>query len=250
MSGTNPADGPAGHTDVTRFSTRLARAQEARAPVVDFTRPRLSIRRKAFLRWLDFPFASVSVLVVLLSLFSLSMMLGGWTWSSWTYAFSLGISVPLVAIELKRKAVITGGAVVLLAMTAIVDAGLPQYFGYTASDYSWYDLLAHYLGALLLTLFLWSILWWTLSPHGPPKENGRRKLYATVITLVLVSTIFEFLELFTDAMFGWTNFHAGIDTAGDLMFDIAGIATAAMLISRHGVSALKRPFWHAEPAKA
>jgi hypothetical protein len=65
-----------------------------------------------------------------------------------------------------------------------------------------------------------------------------------------VSTIFEFLELFTDAMFGWTNFHAGIDTTGDLMFDIAGIATAAMLISRHGVSALKRPFWHAEPAKA
>jgi hypothetical protein len=48
-------------------------------------------------------------------------------------------------------------------------------------------------------------------------------------------------------MFGWTNFHVGIDTVGDLIFDIAGVITAALAISRHRVSLVRRPFWHSEP---
>ena len=214
--------------------------ESQRAPVVWL------VKRSRFPSLSEFPFVSLSVLVMLLSLFSLSMSLGGWTWSSWTYAFSLGISLPLMAVELKRKAVITGGAVILLAFTVIIDAGLPQYFGYSSSHLSWYDLTAHYLGAMFMTLFLWSLVCWTVSPSGPPRENGRRKLLFAVAAMLIVSVMFEFTEFLTDMFFGWGNFHPGVDTLGDVIFDVAGIVTAAVLISRHRVSALRRPFWHAE----
>lgn len=229
---------------VERYSKRMRELESQRVPVVYLA------RKRRFPRLSEFPFASVSVLVMLLSLFSLSMYLGGWTWSSWTYAFSLGLTFPLIAIEVKRKAVITGGAVILLAFTVIIDAGLPQYFGYSPSDLSWYDLTAHFLGTMLMTLFLWSFICWTLSPSGPPRENGRRKFLFAVTTMLLVSVIFEFAEFLTDMFFGWGNFHPGIDTLGDLIFDVAGVATAAVLISRHRVSAIRLPFWHAEHAGA
>ncbi len=50
--------------------------------------------------------------------------------------------------------------------------------------------------------------------------------------------------------FGWGNFHPGVDTLGDLIFDIAGVTAAAVMISRHRVSTIKRPFWHAEHTAA
>ena len=195
---------------------------------------------------MEFPFASVSVLVVLSSLFLLSMHLGGWTWSSWTYAFSLSIAIPLIAIEVRRKAVITGAALILLFFTVVIDAGLPQYFGYSPSDLSWYDLTAHYLGALALTVFLWSVLCWTWS-NGNGYVATRSRFFATVITVVLVSVIFEVLEFSTDAFLGWTNFHMGVDTIGDIVFDLAGVTTAAVLIARHRFIAIKMPFWHSDP---
>jgi len=235
-------DGHVNHRNPTqfdRFSERLASEQSKRAQTVD-------LRPRTFLRWLDFPFVSVSMLVVLGSLFMLSMYLGGWTWSSWTYAIALGISIPMTAVEIRRKAVITGGAALLLVFTVIIDAGLPRYFGYTPSDLNWYDNLAHYLGTLMLTFFLWSLICWTLHPQGPPRENGRMKFYITVVTMLLVSVCFEFTEFFTDSLFGWTNFHMGVDTVGDLIFDTAGIATAAILIARHRVSVMRRPFWAAD----
>ena len=229
---------------VVRYKERMLQLESQRAPVIDLT------RKRRFPRLSEFPFASISVLVMLLSLFSLSMYLGGWTWSSWTYAFSLGIAFPLVAIEVKRKAVITGGALILLAFTVIIDAGLPQYFGYSPSHLSWYDLTAHFLGAMLMTLFLWSFICWTVSPSGPPRENGRRKFIFAVTTMLLVSVMFEFAEFLTDMFFGWGNFHPGVDTLGDVIFDIAGVMTAAVLISRHRVSAIKRPFWYVEHVSA
>lgn len=225
---------------IERFSNRTTHQDTRGAPVAHADRRRRS-------PWLaEFPFASVSVVVMLLSLLSLSLHLGGWTWASWTYALSLGLVVPLAAIEVKRKAVITGGAVLLLAVTVIIDAGLPQYFGYSPSDLSWYDLTAHFLGAMLLTVFLWSFICWTLSPTGPPRENGRRKFLFTVTTVLLVSVIFELAEFTTDALFGWGNFHPGVDTVGDLIFDVAGVMTGAILIARHRVSALRVPFWCSE----
>lgn len=235
---------PCRATHIDRFNERMLRLDSQRAPVVWLA------RRPGFPRLSGFPFVSLSVIVVLLSLFSLSMYLGGWTWSSWTYAFSLGIALPLVAVELKRKAVITGGAVLLLAFTVMVDAGLPQYFGYSPSHLSWYDLTAHYLGTVFMTLFLWSLICWTMSPTGPPRENGRRKFMFAVAAMLVVSVMFEFAEFVTDMFFGWGNFHPGVDTLGDVIFDIAGVVTAAVLISRHRVSALRRPFWYAETAGA
>ncbi|MGD9962343.1 MAG: hypothetical protein AB7S97_00360 [Thermoplasmata archaeon] len=247
-----PTEAPSRHRDtgppraphIERFSRRMLSMESQRAPVV-------WLARKGGLPGLsEFPFASVSVLVMLLSLFSLSMYLGGWTWSSWTYAFSLGIALPLVAVELKRKAVITGGAVLLLVFTVIVDAGLPQYFGYSASHLSWYDLTAHFLGAMFMTVFLWSLICWAVSPSGPPKENGRRKFILAVATMLVVSVSFEFTEFLTDMLFGWGNFHPGADTLGDVIFDVAGVVTAAVLISRHRFSVLRRPFWHEGPSAA
>lgn len=226
------------------YSKRIHRMESQQAPVVWL------VRKRRFPRLSEFPFASLSVLLMLLSLFSLSMYLGGWTWSSWTYAISLGIAIPLSAVELKRKAVLTGGAVLLLAVTVIIDAGLPQYFGYSASDLSWYDLTAHYLGAMFMTVFLWSLICWTVSPSGPPKENGRRKFLLAVTMMVVVSATFEFAEFLTDMLFGWGNFHPGVDTLGDVIFDVAGIVTAAVLISRHRVSVFRRPFWHEERSSA
>lgn len=232
-----------GSSTVARYGERIASAQSPAAPTVD-------LRRRSFFNWLDFPFASVSVIVVLGSLFMVSMALGGWSWSSWTYTFALAIALPLTIVEVKRKAVITGWAVVLLVATAIVDAGVPRYFGYTPSDLSWYDLLAHYLGTVLLTIFVWTMICWTLSPDGPPSENGRRKFWSAIMIMLVVSVFFEFLEYFTDIMFGWTNFHVGIDTAGDLIFDIAGVLTAGLAISRHRVSLVRKPFWRHEPASS
>jgi len=208
--------------------------------------PRGESGNRPLQRRLNFPFASISVLVILLTLFSMSMVRGGWSWSSWTYAFSFAIVLPLVAIEVKRRAVITGGAVILLFFMVLIDAGMPGYLGYSPSDLSWYDNIAHYLGALVLTLFLWSFLWWTISPTGPPRENGHRKFLLTVVSMMTVSVFFEFTEFFSDILFGWRNFHPGVDTAGDIMFDIAGIVTASLVIWRHRYSPLKRPFWHAE----
>jgi hypothetical protein len=229
---------------VLRFRRGLSQLQSQRAPVIYLA------RRRAPPRWArDFPFASVSVLVILTSLFLLSMHLGGWTWSSWTYAFSLSVAVPLVAIEMRRKAVITGAALVLLFFTVVIDAGLPQYFGYSPSHLSWYDLSAHYLGALMLTVFLWSILCWTWA-NGSGAVETRARFFAAVMTVALVSVIFEVLEYSTDSLLGWTNFHPGVDTIGDIIFDLAGVTTAAVLIARHRFTAMKLPFWHSEPARA
>jgi len=166
--------------------------------------------------------------------------------SSWTYAFALGIIVPLAILEWKRKVVISGFAVLLLFFMVVIDAGLPGYFGYNPSDYNWYDNLAHFLGTLVLTLFLWSFICWTASPTGPPRVNGHRKFLAAIITMLLISFVFEFAEFFTDAFFGWANFHPGIDVVGDLIFDTAGIAVAAFMIARHKTSVVRRPFWHSE----
>ncbi len=234
-------------TDLARYTRRMhgirAHSLYGKSPHTN-----RDTQKRGFFTWIGFPFASVSVLVVLLTLFSMSMIWGGWTWSSWTYAFSFLILVPLVALEVKRKAVITGGAVLLLFFMVIIDAGMPGLFGYSQSDLNWYDNLAHFLGAMILTLFLWSFVCWTLSPDGPPTTNGRRNFWLVVVTMLVVSMFFEFTEFFTDMIFGWNNFHPGVDTAGDLIFDFAGILVAATVISRHRFSAIKRPFWHHEPA--
>ncbi len=227
-----------GETDLARFSKRMHGLSE------DLSNSRaagMPARRRITIT--DFPFASISVLVVLTTLFLMSMERGGWTWSSWTYAFSFSIGIPLVLLELKRKVVITGGAMILLFFMVLIDAGMPGYLGYSPSDANWYDNWAHLLGTAALTLFLWSFLWWTLSPTGPPRENGTRKFVIVVATMFVVAFFFEFTEFFTDVFFGWTNFHPGIDTAGDLIFDSAGIISAGIVISRHRVSAIKRPFW-------
>jgi len=194
----------------------------------------------------DFPFVTIAVLIILLTLFVMSMERGGWTWSSWTYSFSFVILAPLAVFELKRKAVITGGAVLLLFLMVVIDAGMPGYFGYSPSDTNWYDNWAHLIGTIGMTMFLWSFLCWALSPTGPPSTNGRRKFVLAIATMVVISVFFEFTEFFTDAIFGWTNFHPGIDTVGDLIFDLAGVTIAAILIGRHRLSLIERPFWHAE----
>ena len=225
-------------TDLARFSKRMHGLSAHQGNVQGGQE---SLRRRAPLS--EFPFASVSVLIVLMTLFLMSMERGGWTWSSWTYAFSFVIGIPLVLLELKRKVVITGGAILLLFFMVLIDAGMPGYFGYSPSDANWYDNWAHLLGTAALTLFLWSFLWWTLSPTGPPRENGTRKFVLVMVTMSVVAFFFEFTEFFTDAFFGWSNFHPGIDTAGDLIFDFAGVISAGIVIARHRVSAIKRPFW-------
>jgi hypothetical protein len=216
-------------SDLNRYSKRMTS--------IGLLRDGSSYSRRSFFSWLDFPFATVSILIILLSLFA---------WSSWTYLFSFAVVAPLATMELKRKAVITGGAALLLFFTVVIDAGLPQYFGYNPSDYNQYDNLAHLLGTFLMTWFLWAFICWTVSPTGPSKENGTRKFLFAIITMVLVSFIFEFLEFITDFMFGWRNFHVGMDIMGDLIFDFAGIFSAALLIARHRVSPIRRPFWHAD----
>ena len=235
-------DGKMGDSDLVRYS-RLMKASESVREDFDNVYPHCDpprINRRST----GFPFASVSVLVVLLTLFLMSMERGGWSWSSWTYAFSFVIMIPLVVFELKRKAVITGSAIILLFFMVLIDAGMPGYFGYSPSDLNWYDNLAHYLGTLVLTMFLWSFICWTMSPTGPPTTNGRRKFWAAILTIVVISFFFEFTEFFTDAIFGWSNFHPGVDTVGDLIFDFAGVFTAGVVIARHRVSTLTRPFWH------
>ncbi|HEX7392147.1 MAG TPA: hypothetical protein VF374_04275 [Thermoplasmata archaeon] len=232
-------------TDLSRYTRRM-HGRKARALHHKSQYPHCDLPKTGFFSWVGFPFASISVLVILLTLFAMSMIRGGWSWSSWTYAFSFAILVPLIALEVKRKAVISGGAVLLLFFMVLIDAGMPGMFGYSPSDFNWYDNMAHFLGALVLTLFLWSFLWWTISPAGPPKENGHRKFLLTIVVMIVISVIFEFTEFFSDILFGWSNFHPGIDTMGDLIFDIAGILTAGFAIGRHRVSAIKRPFWHAD----
>jgi hypothetical protein len=71
-----------------------------------------------------------------------------------------------------------------------------------------------------------------------------------VTTIIVVSIFFEFTEFISDIVFGWSNFHPGVDTTGDIIFDVAGVFTAAVVIARHRVSALKRPFWHNVPSAA
>jgi len=243
----SPRPGPLrGESDLARY-TRLMHSRVALVPHIGGRGHRATLGARSFYRWLNFPFASVSVLVILITLFTMSMLRGGWTWSSWTYAFSFAIMLPLVAIEVKRKAVVTGSAMVLLFFMVLIDAGMPGYLGYSPSDLNWYDNVAHYLGALVLTFFFWSFLWWTISPTGPPMENGHRKFLLTVVAMLVVSVFFEFTEFFSDILFGWRNFHPGVDTVGDIIFDTAGIMTAALVIGRHRYSPLKRPFWHADP---
>ena len=235
-------------TDLERYSVLMSSTSSEDVAGRD-TCPQSDMSRSS-LRWLGFPFASVSVLVILVTLFLMSMERGGWSWSSWTYAFSFVIMVPLVVFEIKRKAVITGGAIIMLFFMVLIDAGMPGYLGYSPSDLNWYDNLAHYLGTLVLTMFLWSFICWTVSPTGPPKTNGRRKLVLAVTTIIVMSVFFEFTEFITDFAFGWSNFHPGVDTMGDIIFDVAGVFTAAVVIARHRISVLERPFWHDVPYAA
>ncbi len=232
-------------TDLARFS-RIMKALGYKALHGRAWVSSRAVKRRRLPSLVEFPFASISVLVILLTLLTMSIERGGWTWSSWTYSFALFIMVPLVTLELKRKAVITGGAVVLLFFMVLIDAGMPGYLGYSPSDANWYDNIAHLLGASALTLFLWSFLCWGLSSEGVPRTNGTRKFVLTIGVMTVISVFFEFTEFFTDAFFGWTNFHPGVDTVGDLIFDFAGILTAGIVIARHRVSIIRRPFWHAE----
>jgi hypothetical protein len=236
-----------GKTDLVRFSKRM-QGLSMGYEIGDGAYPATPLPRR-HARFAGFPFASVSVLIILMTLFLMSMERGGWTWSSWTYAFSFIIGVPLVLLEVVRKVVITGGAVLLLFFMVLIDAGMPGYLGYSPSDANWYDNIAHLLGAVALTFFLWSFLWWALSSSGPPAENGTRKFVLVMATMFVVAFFFEFTEFFTDAIFGWTNFHPGIDTVGDLIFDFAGIIVAGIVVARHRVSVIKRPFWHPEPVR-
>lgn len=155
----------------------------------------------------------------------------------------------MAAIEVKRKAAITGAAILLVSVTAVIAAGLPQYFGYSVSDLSWYDLTAHYLGALTLTVVLWSVLYWTKAVNAPATVS-RACFYMAVVGMLVACVTFELLEFFTDAAFGWTNFHPGVDTIGDILFDVAGVVSAATLIARHGIVAMRLPFWHADASAA
>ena len=235
-------------SDLERFSRimhALGNRARQRSPWVS-RRARAEASKKSRTPLAEFPFASISVLVILLTLLVMTMERGGWSWSSWTDAFSLVIIAPLILLELKRKAVITGGAIMLLFFMVLLDAGMPGWFGYSPSDTNWYDNWAHLIGTFGMTLFLWSFLCWSLSPTGPPTTNGRRKFMFAIATMVVVSIFFEFTEFFTDAIFGWTNFHPGIDTVGDRIFDIAGITVAGLVIARHRVSVIKKPFWQAE----
>ncbi|HIH01074.1 TPA: hypothetical protein HA259_03180 [Thermoplasmata archaeon] len=243
-AGRDASSRPGNEPYAIRFRRSMSHLQSLHAPVVNVSR-----RRRSSMWTGEFPFASLSVLIILASLFLLSMHLGGWTWSSWTYAFSLSIAVPLVAIEVRKKAVITGAALFLLFFTVVIDAGLPRYFGYSPSDLSWYDLTAHYLGTLLLTVLLWSVLCWTWS-NGEGHVETRARFFAAVMTVLMVSMIFEVLELSTDSLLGWGNSRGVVDTVGDMIFDLAGIFTAAILIARHRFIAIRRPFWHSEPVTA
>lgn len=238
-----------GENDLSRFSKRL-KGHHSLIRDRDGRYPHSELPKRSYYNWLNFPFASMSVLVILATLFVMSMYRGGWSWSSWTYAFSFAILVPLMVLERFRRVVITGGALILLFFMVVVDAGMPGYIGYNPSDLNWYDNLAHFLGALGITMFLWAFIWWTVSPAGPPKENGHRKFVLTIAIMLVISAFFEFTEFFSDVLFGWTNFHPGIDTAGDLIFDVAGVLTAGFIIGRHRYSPLKRPFWHAEGSPA
>ena len=194
-----------------------------------------------------FPFASVSVLVILLSLFIMSFEWGGWGWPTCTYAFSFVILAPLILLECNRKATITGGGFVILILMVLIDAGMPRHFGYTLADYNLYDKFAHYAGAAGITLFLWSVVWWTVSPSGPQKTDSSKILLITVVVMAVVSMLFKFAECMGDSLFGFANTHGYIDTVSDFIFNIAGIAAAAVVIKRHNYSVIKRPFWYAEP---
>jgi hypothetical protein len=238
-----------GETDLSRYTKKFER-QPSLTLNHDGKYPHSELPLRSYYRWLNFPFASVSVFIILATLFTMSMFRGGWTWSSWTYAFSFAILVPLVMLERFRKVVITGGALLLLFFMVIIDAGMPGYFGYSPSDLNWYDNLAHFLGALGLTMFLWAFIWWTFSPTGPPRENGHRKFVLTIAIMLVISVFFEFTEFFSDILFGWANFHPGVDTIGDIIFDVAGVLTAAFVVGRHRYSPLKKPFWHIEPMPA
>jgi len=234
MLGTETSGSDAAETYLARFSRRMGSHQ-------------FDIERQELLQsgagHSSFPFVSSSVLVVLLSLLALSIHLGGWSWSSWTYTFALTICAPLAAAESMRGAVVKGWASVLLFSTVVIDAGMPQFFGYSASDLSMYDISAHFLAALVLTLFLWSFVWWARFSDGPPKSGGSRMLLAVVGVVVIAAIAFELLEFATDGLFGWSNFYAGVDTAGDVIFGIAGTVTGGILVARHGVRVLDRPFW-------
>lgn len=234
MLGTETSGSTVTETYLARFSRRMnSQGREMYCPEIS---SRESTRS-------SFPFASSSVLVVLLSLMVLSIHLGGWTWSSWIYALALSICAPLALLEVARNAVISGWASLLLFVAVVVDAGMPQFFGYSVSDLSPYDITAHYLGALVLTLFVWSFIWWARSADGPPKSGGAGMLLAVVLAIAIAGVGFEFLEFTTDGLFGWSNFHAGIDTTGDIIFNFAGTASAGIMIAMHRVSVLRRPFW-------
>ena len=234
MLGTETSGGEAVETYLARFSRKMGSHQ-------------FDIKRQERLRsgvgHSSFPFVSSSVLVVLLSLLVLSIHLGGWSWSSWTYTFALTICVPLAATESLRGAVVKGWGSLLLFSAVVIDAGMPQFFGYSASDLSLYDISAHFLAALVLTLFLWSFVWWARLPDGPPRSGSSGMLFAVVGVVIVAAMAFELLEFATDGLFGWSNFYAGVDTAGDIIFGIAGTAAGGILIARHRVRVMDRPFW-------
>ncbi len=145
---------------------------------------------------------------------------------------------------------ITGGAMLLLFFMVVLDSGMPGYFGCSVSDTNWYDNWAHLVGVFGMTMLLWSFLCWAPGSDRPRGGNGTRRFVLVIGTMVAVSFLFDFIEFLTDALFGWTNFHPGTDTVGDLTFDLAGVTIGGLVISRHGASLLSRPFWQDRPIPA
>lgn len=87
----------------------------------------------------------------------------------------------------------------------------------------WFDMPMHFLGGL--TVFYFSAIVWLPARKWVPDW---RYVYEAVITTVLISVLWEALELFLYLRYGSPPFIT-LDSLSDVGFDIAGALFAAYL---------------------
>ncbi|MEK9177375.1 MAG: hypothetical protein AAB923_03700 [Patescibacteria group bacterium] len=120
------------------------------------------------------------------------------------------------------------GAVIALSalVLALVHAAAVEHFLYWR--FHWFDLPVHFLGGLLVGL---SFTWLLAYEFVAATRRTRARFVLVMAAVLIVGLLWEYFEY----AIGVTKGQAGYwqDTAGDIVMDILGGATAYLTMSRY-----------------
>lgn len=139
------------------------------------------------------------------------------------------MNIQPISFEEKRKKLIRRSAEIILAIFLVNYAAMTFYWYATIW---WFDIPMHFLGGFWLGL---SALWLYFYARKMPRQDMRlgRALFVCCAAVVVFGVAWEFFEFGIDRLITLAP-HNRLDTASDILFDLAGGLSATLLLARRG----------------